>query len=988
MTSENKQRESIRIRTQRATRCLFFLVLLFGISSLYAQKQNFVNFNVENGLAQSQTTVFAQNRNNELLIGTFGGLSVFDGSFFVNYNKSKGLPNNVITALATDRNKNTWIGTNDGIAFFNGQQFHTYYPSSKAGENVIRKIIVDRYNNVWTIVNDKLYRFSGSRFVRDTTIGTTLSITLDKSEKAWVVNPGKGIFVWNGQGWKKEIDLQHEPDLVIADMSFGAYSGTLYCNTSRGPLAVDKGQLRYPEFLKGLPANGFFNTMYEDRRGIIWLSLSDGGAWVYSNSKWIHYNYDNGLTDDNVTHFFEDAEGNIWIGTNGSGIFSYTGSLFTYYDRASGLASPSVMSMAQYKDGSIYLASSNAGLYRLGNNSNVEPVPIPAYASGVNSLQVDTFGRLWIGTQRAGLWYLDGRSTRPFVARNKVIPRNITYLYQYEGTLWISSVNGLYHLAGDSILYDPLPKAREIYATLMIGTDSMLLGTRKGVYLYRTDTRKLLPQPLLDNTTTLCLAADNRYVYIGTDDRGVVLWNRGTHQLSNIDQKRGLSCDYVYSLLRDKDGSIWVGTGCGIDKISFTDKGMKIRSFGKSDGLLGVENNANASFEDREGYLWFGTTRGLFRFNPYTSAAPEHAPRVVLQGVKLFSKDIPEQKYADSTLPFSDLPLHPVFPPSQNHLTFSFKGVFLSSPEKVRYRYQLMGADKTFTETNQNTVVYPNLPPGSYVFKVWASDAAGNWHSNVVSYPFIINAPYYTTWYFRLGIAFLLIGIFLAVVYYRNHQKELRRRWEDRLREEEQARVRQKTAEDFHDEIGNKLTRINLLATIATGKLPASSPEVKGILGQIQANVTSLYNGSKDIIWSLQPQSDYLEEIILRIRQNAEEMLQDSDIQFDFEQDTLSDTHIKLPIDYSRNMIMIFKEAITNSLKHGEATRIALKVSRQGELLVFELLDNGKGFDTSVTGKGNGLGNMNNRAKRIGGELSCDSVPGRGTLLRLLLKIY
>ncbi len=987
MTSENEQRERIRIRTQRATRCLFFLVLLCQAFGGRAQKQNFVNLNVENGLAQSQTTVFGQNGNNELLIGTFGGLSVFDGTYFVNYNKSKGLPNNVVTALATDRNNNTWIGTIDGISVFNGKQFRTYYPSSKAGENVTGKIIVDRYNNVWAIVNDKLYRFARDRFVRDQFIDSSLGITLDKSEKAWVARPGRGIFVWNGAEWKKEVDLQHERDLVIGNMTFGAYSGTLYCNTSRGLLSVDKGQLRYPDFLKGLPANGFFNAMYEDRRGIIWLSLSDGGAWVYNNGKWIHYTYENGLTDDNVTNFFEDVEGNIWIGTNGSGIFSYTGSLFTYYDRASGLASPSVMSVAQYKDGSMYLASSNAGLYRLDNNGAVDPVAIPAYASGVNSLQVDSAGRLWIGTQRAGLWYLDGRNTRPFVARNKVMPRGITYLYRYKHTLWIASTNGLYHLEGDSIFYDPIPRAREIYATLMIGADSLLLGTRKGVYIYRTDTRKLLPQPLLDNTTTLCLAEDNRNVYIGTDDRGVVLWNRSTRQLSNIDQKRGLSCDYVYSLLRDKDGSIWVGTGCGIDKISFTDKGQKIRSFGKSDGLLGVENNANASFEDREGYLWFGTTRGLFRFNPYTAATREHAPRVVLQGVKLYSKDIPEHKYADSTLPFSDLPLHPVFPPSQNHLTFSFKGVFLSSPEKVRYRYQLIGADKTFTETNQNTVVYPNLPPGSYVFKVWASDAAGNWHSNVVSYPFIINAPYYTTWYFRLGLAFLLIGIFLAVVYYRNHQKELRRQWEDRLREEEQARVRQKTAEDFHDEIGNKLTRINLLATIAAGKLPQSSPEVKGILGQIQANVTSLYNGSKDIIWSLQPQSDYLEEIILRIRQNAEEMLQDSDIVFDFDQEGLPETPIKLPIDYSRNMIMIFKEAITNSLKHGEATRIALKVSRQGEWLLFELQDNGKGFDPTLTGKGNGLGNMNNRAKRIGGELSCESAPGKGALLRLRLKI-
>ncbi len=644
------------------------------------------------------------------------------------------------------------------------------------------------------------------------------------------------------------------------------------------------------------------------------------------------------------------------------------------------------MSIGQHKNGNIYLASSNTGLYRLGNNGNVERMPMPAYAARVNSLLVDSFNRLWIGTLRAGLWYLDGQQAQPFTARNGVVPRGIVHLYRQQNTIWISSITGLYHMVRDSIIHDSIPEVKEIYATLQIGEDSLLLGTRKGAYIYRTDIRRLMPQPLLGDATTLCLAADNRNVYIGTDDRGIVLWNRATRQLSNINQQSGLSCDYVYSLLSDKDGDIWAGTGCGIDKISFTDKGIRIRSFGKSDGLLGVENNANASFEDREGYLWFGTTRGLFRFNPYTAAVGQYAPRVVLQSVKLFSKDIPEHKYADSTLAFSDLPKHPVFPPSQNHLTFSFKGIFLSNPEKVRYRYQLLGADKTYTETNQNTVVYPNLPPGSYVFRVWASDAAGNWHSNVVSYPFVINASYYTTWYFRLGMAFLAVGIFFGVVYYRNHQKELRRRWEDRLREEEQARVRQKTAEDFHDEIGNKLTRINLLATIAESKLQQSNPDIKGILGQIQTNVTSLYNGSKDIIWSLQPQSDFLDEIILRIRQNAEEMLQDTDIPFDFDQDELPDTPIKLPIDYSRNMIMIFKEAITNILKHAGATRIVLNVRRQGEQLLFELKDNGKGFDNAATGKGNGLGNMNNRARRINGELLVESAPGEGTVLQLRLK--
>src|SRR5690606_11524413 len=103
----------------------------------------------------------------------------------------------------------------------------------------------------------------------------------------------------------------------------------------------------------------------------------------------------------------------------------------------------------------------------------------------------------------------------------------------------------------------------------------------------------------------------------------------------------------------------------------------------------------------------------------------------------------------------------------------------------------------------QNSVVYPNLPSGNYVLKVWASDADGNFHPNALEYPFTINTPYYQTLYFQLGVGMLLVALILGGVYWQNSRKAARRRWEHKLREEEQARVRQKTAEDFHDEIGN-----------------------------------------------------------------------------------------------------------------------------------------------------------------------------------------
>jgi len=970
----------------------FLAVLLLLPAPAPAQRYNFINLNVENGLAQSQATVFAQDVNNRLLVGTYGGLSIFDGSNFINYSKSNGLSQNIVNTLSCDRRHNIWIGTNNGISRFDGRGFSNFTFSSVAEENGTAQIETDLYGNVWARAdNDTLYRFDGKKFVREPDADSVTAITLDRSGKLWAAFPD-GIYVFNGKSWHKEIprkQVQHP--VLITRMLFGHYSGTLYCfsfsSFGFNLLASENGTMKIPGWINSLPRRGIINDMLEDSKGNIWLSMDDGGAWVYSQQSWNHYTYQNGLTDDIVRSFYEDREGNIWLGTNGSGIFRYTGSIFTYYDRTSGLANPSIMSIAQDASGALYFASNSSGLYKLVKGTP-RKVALPEYLTRTYALLTDTLNRLWIGTEGIGLWYYDGKEAslfRPCIEQNLV---NITHLYRYGSTIWISSRLGLFRLDGHKLSREHTAAANGVYASCMIGQDSLLLGTLKGAYIYRTDRRELLRAPLLGGSATLCLEADARRVYIGTDDKGLMVWDKAQRTFTRVDHQSGLSCDYIYSILRDSKGNIWVGTGCGIDKLSFTDNGrFRLRSFGRSDGLLGVENNANASFEDREGYLWFGTTKGVFRYNPYVSYETPQAPKVILQSVKLFSKELAPGQYADSLMPFSTLPWRPVLPTGQNHLTFSFKGIYLTNPEKIRYRYQLVGIDKTFTETDQTTVIYPNLPPGSYLFKVWASDAEGNWYSNAATYPFVINTPYYTTWPFRIGMGLLLIGLFLGGVYYRNRQKELRRRWEEKLREEEQAVVRQKTAEDFHDEIGNKLTRINLLATIAESKLQQPAGEVRKILQQIQQHVASLYNGSKDIIWSLQPDSDYLDEIVYRIRENATQLLEDTPIRFVYQQLPAGDLHIKLPPDHSRNLILIFKEAVNNAVKHAEAASILFQVRQEESRVLLELQDDGKGFDPALSGKGNGLGNISNRARRIGAVLTLDSRPGAGTMLRVAIMI-
>jgi ligand-binding sensor domain-containing protein/signal transduction histidine kinase len=964
--------------------CVF---MLGGGSVTFAQKYNFINQNVENGLVQSQVVAFAQNPNNELYIGTLGGVSVFDGTNFVNYTTSNGLLHNIVTSIARDKAGLMWIATTNGVSSYDGKTMRKYPLPQSTDNNTRLQINADAKGRVWLINNINLYCFNGNEFVKDNRIDSVTGFTVDAQQNIWAIVYRKGIYKLESDQWRLVYNLHNDASIQMLDPIFGKYSNWMYCRTNKGLMVFNGEKLFQPDFIVQDASKRFPSRIMEDSKHNVWLAYNDGGAWRYDQKQWLHFTYNNGLTDDVIQTFYEDDEGNIWIGSNGSGFFRYSGSVFTYYDRSSGLSGSSTMSIAE-KDNKIYIANNNAGVYALKNNTP-QRVFNTAKDFNVNTLLYKK-DKLYLGSNQ-GLFMSTNDHELLRVPFQKETPLffNVTHLHQQEDVVWISSQLGLYKMSNGIIQAQQLSKNIPVLTTQSVNKDSLLIGTTKGVYWYNTTTQTLQESPLLSGSANLCFAADAQNVYIGTDDKGVVIWNKKTRQFSNINHNLGLTCDYVYSLLVDKNGKLWVGTGCGIDRVTISATGsILIKSFGKSDGLLGVENNANASFEDEQGFLWFGTTKGVFCYNPHIQTSKSNAPIMVLQSVKLFNKELFLINESDSILPNSAIPYDPQLPTHQNNLSFTFKGIYLSNPDKVRYRYQLLGADKNYTETNQNTVVYPNLPPGEYVFKVWASDADGNWYDNALVYPFVIKEPFYGTWYFKVLVSLSFAALVIGIAYWRNRQKALRRKWKEQLREEEQAIVRQKTAEDFHDEIGNKLTRINLLVTLAERKLPLNETgSVQNILHQISDNVSSLYQGSQDIIWSLQPDSDYLNEIIFRIHQNNIELLENATIEYHYQGLDDHFTHVKMPIDYSRNLIMIFKEAVNNVVKHAQATAVHFEIDIQEQHIIFTLRDNGKGYDPDAGCNGNGLRNIKNRAHRIHADIKVTSVLGKGSMLQLSIKI-
>ncbi|WP_233559731.1 two-component regulator propeller domain-containing protein [Taibaiella sp. KBW10] len=959
--------------------------LLCMLVSTFASAQRYAlqNYNTENGLVQSQALTIAQDPQNRLWIGTFGGASVFDGSEFKTYTRSDGLIGNTITAIGFAQNGISWIGTTEGLCSFDGLHFKQYKLTTQTENNFITDVKIDNRNRVWVLSGNKLYLYNGTGFDLIPTEGVITTLCLDDQRYVYVCYLQKGIYKYINDQWVSQLSTIPEGFALAA--YFAKHDKTLYVLTTKGLYRVADQKLnaintQLPQFAVTTLAT----KMVVDANDNIWIAVGNG-LWLYHNGKkeFIKLHSANGYTDEQTLYLFIDNTNNVWFGTNGSGIFKYSDSPFKIFDNSQIPFSKSIINIFQRGSGLI-LSTGYHGIYQFDEQTNqIRTMSLPDFTTSIISIHDD----LNLGTYYAtykGLWNVDNGKIKKI--KTAGIPF-ITDWASINNEVWCITTEGLSRIVSDSI--QPVHVDPAYRRMLKYDNNNIILGTKNGVIRYNIVQHEVDSIKGLEHIRVQCLAGDADRLYIGTDDNGIMVYDYHTKKTYAINHDEGLSCNYTYNLLIDKDGKLWVGTGCGIDRITFAQKGgYQLKSYGKSEGLAGAESNERASYQDASGNIWFGTTKGLYMYNKSKERTLYATPFVTLNNVQLFSRNIPQGKYSDSTIPYAKIPYKPVFEHDQNNLTFSYRAISLSSPEKILYRYKLEGADPGFIETNQTSVVYTSLPPGYYTFIIYASDENGNWSENAYKYSFTIKAIFYQTTIFKAIATLLLAALLFYAIYWYSNKKEARRQWELKLREEEQNKVRQRTAEDFHDEIGNKITRINLLTMMAERKVNGQT-EVADILIQIRNNTQSLYHGSKDIIWSLQKESNYLKEALLRIQQNAYAILEDTGIKLHIEEEPPIKADIKMPLDYSRNMILIFKEAINNAVKYAGAQNIYLRFFEDlDNSIVLELSDDGIGYALDEIQKGNGLKNIQNRAAAIKAKLSMSSEKGQGTTIRLRMFTY
>ena len=278
-----------------------------------------------------------------------------------------------------------------------------------------------------------------------------------------------------------------------------------------------------------------------------------------------------------------------------------------------------------------------------------------------------------------------------------------------------------------------------------------------------------------------------------------------------------------------------------------------------------------------------------------------------------------------------------------------------------------------------------HLPPGDYEFRVTACNNDGYWNNDGAVLRLRVLPFFWQTWWFALlgwlgGLALVCTGIALTLRHrYRRRMEVLN---QARLLETERARI----AQDLHDDLGSGLTEITTSCALA---LDESLPPVEGrtYLTEISARAQEMVGALDEIVWAVNPKNDNVKSLASYLCHFAGQFLRNRSLRCRFD---LAADLPALPLNTHQRygLLLAVKEALNNAIKHSGGSELRLAIRLDGPILIVEIRDNGRGLAGGEDLPGaDGLENMRNRLRQLGGTAQISSPPGEGTCVQFRLPL-
>lgn len=943
------------------------------------------------------------------------------------WSSESGFPGGSVSAIAQTTDGYLWIGTEKGLVRFDGLNFVLldHAPETSASLAPVLGLVADTDGSLWVrLRGPTLLRYRNGEIenvMSSLALPDSLVTAMSRARDGAVIISavGNGVLSYRHERFETIVSPDVLPQALLISLAEGS-DGELWMGTRDNGLLRIRGD-SVSRITQGLPDqkinclvpgdndevwvgtdsgvvrwNGTEITrddvpssfrqiqalaMARDRESNLWVGTTSGNLLRF-NARGVSVLDERGSRARGaITALFEDREGSLWIGS-ARGLERLRDSAFVTYSSAEGLPSETSGPLYVDAEGRTWLAPSDGGLYWM-KDGQIERVTTAGLDRDVVYSMAGSQGDVWIGRQRGGLTRLrpaEGPMTAETYSTNQGLAQNSVYAVHQsgDGSVWAGTLSGgVSQLKGGGFTTyttaDGLA-SNTIAAIAETGSKTMWFATPNGLSaLSDGKWRSFTIQDGLPSNDVNSLFEDSKGVlWIGTS-KGVAFIDSDRVQVpSNLPATLH---EPVLGLAEDAMGSLWIATLNHVLRVTrdALARGSleqhHMREFGVADGLRGVEGirRDRSLVADSHGRIWLSRNRGVSVVDPARATSNPAPAMVHIQGI-----------FADGEPLDPRMPLR--VPSGRQRLTFSYAGLSLHAPERVRYRYMLDGFDRSWSEPlAQREAVYTNLGAGTYQFRVIASNSDGLWNGSESSLAFNIEPAFWQTWWFRLSSVMIVVLVGFAMYRVRLHQvaKQLNVRFEERLAE------RTRIAQELHDTLLQGFMSASMQLHVAADQIAADSPAKPALTRVLQLMGQVIEEGRNAVRGLRTPSasSDNLEQAFSRIQ---DDIASSERVGFRVIVEGRSRSLHPLIRD---EVYRVGREALVNAFRHSGAKRIEVELEYAASRLRILVRDNGCGIDPQVLQSGReghwGLSGMRERAERIGARLKVWSGPSAGTEVEL-----
>lgn len=969
----------------------------------YIYSQNSIQIDIlttEQGLPFRAITCIAQDKNEAIWFGTELGLIRYDGYHFKVYNSDKRNPfyiedeqigdnieidhktnvfwyfansklynldlssdkvtafnsthniiGNVIHLLKTS-DGSIWINTDDYLTAEKGQAKH-YLQKYSNGKFEVKatiprnqdgycRLIEDKKGNILLSVSQGTLKFNSQGELQDTYHLSTVNLHGVKSnytvsyfdnENMHYFLPQKelGIFSFNETDYSSKHLFKDHIQFYTAIQDhqnhiWFAGNTELYRMDSKGEFT------NYTQQLKSRLEYSKINDLFIDANNLLWVATDNGlfkiriGEGLFTplfaskNQGW----------GNTMRGIFEDTNGTIFAKCESQNKLLYK-TIDGKIDTLQLGLDPSILEDSQYVSNFYALDQNQKNIFTLGqslmkiNLKNGTTKIYDDYKSsitfkGQNPLIKLKSGELLFGQSLTRLVLFDPETeTSRLLFENKNVKTDFADFRYFkesktDSVVWIGT-------RSDGLLKIHLSGSLE--------------------HVYSKDTN-----PSISRNYILVIDEDSEgNLWVGTYGGGLNYISADTKTVKAYTKNQGLPNDNVVGILFDEPNNIWVSTYNGL--AVFNKKTEVFQNFYAEDGLTHYEFNYSSFFKDSNGIFYFGGMNGLNSFKPNEVLKQSEPPEMRFTEASGYNS----KNKSDFKIDFSQTELTALkVSPYDQYFEINWTMPSYFQNTKNTYSTNLEGfEDRWFYQGNNSKVRYNQLPAGHYVLKIKGKDSRGVASSSMLSIPIIVEQIFYKRWWFLAIIGLIIIGVMYAIFRYRLQQvlaMEL---------------LRIKISSDLHDDVGSMLSGLAMQTELM--ELNANEAD-KSKLQKIAGISRNAISQMRDLVWSIDSRRETTNDLIERMQELAEELLLPKEISFQFNHSTVIYPNRKLSSQIKQNIFLIYKEAITNILRHSDASTVEITFRNYNKGCELLIKDDGSKKE-SYKSTGLGLSNMELRAKAI-----------------------